>query len=98
MHFQVWTCINTSLRLNLFGTPSSRGLLFLGLAKYIPSPIRVYMATSGSSPRIVRAKEHEKLALATARELLEMKSQELLGGDSQKDVMSLIGILPFRTI
>jgi hypothetical protein len=98
MRLYEWICNNISPSLDLFGTPSSRAVLFQTIAMYLPSRIRSYIATNGKSPRIVRAKAHQKLALDTARELVQMKSEELLAGDSQKDVMSLIGMHRLQAI
>jgi hypothetical protein len=77
--------------LELFGSPPNSAFLLLSLMKYLPESWASYLLTQNNSPRLVLAREHQKLIHGVARKLLNEKYEAAVAGKGARDVMSLIG-------
>ena len=74
-----------------FGAPSRGQLLSMNLCRYIPARVIRYMLETGSDPGLQKARENRDLAHRVARELIQQKRRDMLVGQSEKDVLSLLG-------
>jgi hypothetical protein len=84
----------TDLVYSTFGIPSHAQLLFVNLCRYFPSRFIRYVFETGSDPALRKARDNRIHAHRVARELIEQKRQEMLVGQSGKDVLSLLGASP----
>ena len=81
----------TDIVYSTFGTPSRGQLLFMNLCLFLPARVIRYMFEKGSDPGLRKARENRDLAHSVARELIQQKRQEMLVGQSEKDILSLLG-------
>jgi len=81
----------TDLVYSTFGTPTSGQILFMSLCRYLPSVFIRYMFEKGSDPALQKIRQNRVHAHRVARELIEQKRQEIIVGQSEKDIMSLLG-------
>lgn len=77
--------------IDTFGTPSNAFLLFMNVSQYLPAPLLLLLMKTVPSPGLRHVKEASAVARSVAKSLLEKKSAALLGGEGNRDVMSLIG-------
>jgi len=66
-------------------------MLFMGLCRYLPAWLIRYTLEVGSDPILQKARENQDHVHRVARELIEQKRQEVIAGQSEKDVLSLLG-------
>jgi len=76
--------------MELFGLPSKASLVFLRIGQYMPDGLLTFLLQHGKSPRLQRARLTNTLSRNVAKDLVQQKSQAILEGESNKDVMSLI--------
>jgi len=70
----------------------SRGRIFLvGLCQHLPGWFIPYIFEAGSDPALQKIRENRNLAHRVARELIEQKRREMVVGQSEKDILSLLG-------
>ena len=81
----------TDIVYSTFGAPSRGQLLFMNLSRYIPARVIRYIFETGSDPGLQKARENRDHAHRVARELIQQKKQEMLVGQSEKDILSLLG-------
>jgi hypothetical protein len=62
--------------------------------KYLPESCVRYVLTHSSVPRLVLAREHQKLIHDVARKLVNEKYEAAERGKGSRDVLSLIGEYP----
>ena len=65
-------------------------ILFIDLYRHLPSWLVRYILETGSSPALQRARENRDHAHRVARELIEQKREEMVVGQSEKDVLSVL--------
>ena len=63
----------------------------MNLCRYLPTRLIRYMLETGSDPALVNARQNRAHAHRVARELIEQKRREMAVGQSEKDVLSLLG-------
>jgi hypothetical protein len=80
-----------SCSLGLFGSPPNNAILFISLMKYFPESWLKYFLTHNNAPRLVLARENQRLIYDVARKLVDEKSEAVVRGKESRDVMSLIG-------
>ena len=81
----------TDLVYSTFGAMSPGQILFVNLCRHLPGwSIRSIFAT-GSDPALQKVRENRDHAHRVARELIEQKRQEMAVGQSEKDILSLLG-------
>jgi len=66
-------------------------ILFMDLRRHLPGWLIRYILETASDPAIQRARENRDHVHRAARELIEQKRQEILVGQSEKDVLSVLG-------
>lgn len=81
----------TDIVYSTFGAPSHGQLLFMNLCRYLPARFIRYMLETGSDPALQKARGNRELAHRVARELVQQKRQEMVVGQSEKDILSLLG-------
>lgn len=81
----------TDIVYSTFGAPSNGQLLFMNLSRYLPGTVIRYIFETGSDPNLQKARENRVLAHRVARELIQQKRREMLVGQSEKDLLSLLG-------
>ena len=69
----------------------AREVFFMDLRRYLPGWLVRYIVETGYSPALQRARENRDHVHRVARELIEQKEQEMVLGQSQKDVLSVLG-------
>ena len=74
-----------------FGAVNRGQMLFMGLCRYLPAWLIRYNLETGSDPILQKARENMDHVHHVARELIERKRQEVAVGQSEKDVLSLLG-------
>ena len=77
--------------LGLFGSPPNSAILLLSLMKYLPESWVRYFLTQNNAPRLVLARENQKLIHDVATKLVNEKYEAVVRGKESRDVMSLIG-------
>ena len=65
-------------------------ILFMDLYRHLPGWLVRYILETGSSPALQRARENRDHAHRVARELIEQKREEMVVGQSEKDVLSVL--------
>jgi hypothetical protein len=63
----------------------------MNLCYYLPGWSIRYIFESGSGPTAQKAKENRAQARRVGMELIEQKRREMIVGQSEKDVLSLLG-------
>ena len=76
-----------------FGTPTRGQILFINLSRYLPGRLVRYLYENGSGPTLQKVRQNRDHAHRVARELIEQKRRDMLVGQSEKDVLSLLGAL-----
>ncbi|KAJ4468369.1 cytochrome P450 [Lentinula edodes] len=71
-----------------FGAPSKTALLLLELFQYVPTSVMEFV--NNHNPRFYSLHRVAHVAEATARHLIDTKSDLLLEGKNKKDIMSLL--------
>ncbi|KAJ3807309.1 cytochrome P450 [Lentinula aff. lateritia] len=74
-----------------FGAPSKTALLLLELFQYVPTSVMEFV--NNHNPRFSSLHRVAHVAEATARHLVDTKSDLLLEGKNKKDIMSLLGVV-----
>ena len=82
----------TDLVYSTVGTTTHGKLLFLNLCRYLPGRLIRYIFETGSDPALQKARQNRDHAHRVARELIEQKRQEMVVGQSEKDILSLLGV------
>ena len=80
-----------------FGTPTHGQILFMNLCDYFPSRFIRYMFETGSDPALQKVRLNRVHVHRVARELIEQKRREMAVGQSEKDILSLLGVLSSRS-
>ena len=81
----------TDLVYSTLGAPSPGQLLFINTCDHIPSRVLRYLLESATDPALQKARENRGYAHRVARELIQQKRQEVAAGQSERDVLSLLG-------
>ena len=81
----------TDLVYSTLGAPSPGQLLFINTCDHIPSRVLRYLLESAADPALQKARENRGYAHRVARELIQQKRQEVAAGQSERDVLSLLG-------
>jgi len=81
----------TDLVYSTFGTPTNGQILFMNLCRYLPSMFIRYMFEKGTDPALQKIRQNRVHAHRVAKELMEQKRQEMVVGQSGKDILSLLG-------
>jgi len=76
---------------SMFGEMSREQVLFMNLLWHLPGWFIRYTFEKGSDPALEKARENRNHVHRVASELIEQKRQEMLVGQSEKDVLSLLG-------
>ena len=84
----------TDLVYSTLGTPSPGQLLFINTCDHIPSRVLRYLLESAADPALQKARENRGYAHRVARELIQQKRQEVAAGQSERDILSLLGACP----
>jgi len=81
----------TDLVYSTFGVMTRGQVLFMGLCRHLPGWLIRPMFEAGSGPVLQKVRENRDHAHRVARDLIEQKRQEMVVGQSKKDVLSLLG-------
>ena len=81
----------TDLVYSAFGGTTKAQVLFLNLCRHFPAWFIRYIFEKGSDPSLRKVREHREHAHRVARELIEQKKREMAVGQSENDVLSLLG-------
>jgi len=81
----------TDLVYSTFGTPTHGQILFMNLCGYFPSRFIRYVFETGSDPALQKVRQNRLHVRRMARELIEQKRREMAVGQSEKDILSLLG-------
>ena len=81
----------TNLVYSTFGTATPGQFLRTDLFRHLPSWFIRSIFEMGSGPALQKARENREHAHRVARELIEQKRQEMAVGQSEKDILSLLG-------
>jgi hypothetical protein len=81
----------TNLMYSTFGNLTRGRLLVLNLCRYLPGWSIQYVFEAGSGPAVQKIRENRDHAHRVARELIEQKRRQMVVGQSEKDVLSLLG-------
>jgi len=81
----------TDLVYSTIGAIAGGQLLFVDICRYLPNWLVRYILDTGSGPVLQKARENQDHVHRVARELIEQKRQEMSVGQSEKDVLSLLG-------
>ena len=81
----------TDLLYTTFGAMSPGQFLFVNLCRHLPGWFTRSIFEMGSSPALQKVRENRDHAHRVARELIEQKRQEMAVGQSEKDILSLLG-------
>jgi hypothetical protein len=76
---------------SMFGTLTRGRLFVLNLCRYLPGWSIQYIFEAGSGPAVQKIRENRDHAHRVARELIEQKRRQMVVGQSEKDVLSLLG-------
>jgi len=76
---------------SMFGEMSRGQVLFMNLLWRLPGWFVRHTFETASDPALMKARENRDEVHRVARELIEQKRQEMLVGQSEKDVLSLLG-------
>ena len=74
-----------------FGRLSKRHLFMMDSLKWAPAGFAAWMFERDKRPAVVNLRENRKYAHEVAAKLIEEKRQQLKGGISGKDILSLLG-------
>ena len=74
-----------------FGYPSKERLFVMDGFKWTPPGFATWILDKDKSPGMVNLRQNRIYAHEVAAKLVEEKRQELKGGTSRRDVMSLLG-------
>jgi hypothetical protein len=66
----------------------------MNLCRYFPSRFIRYVFKTGSDPALQRVRENRIQVHRVAKKLIEQKRQEMVVGQSEKDILSLLGASP----
>jgi len=81
----------TDLMYSTFGVVTHGQMFFMNLCRYLPGWLIRYTLEIGSDPTLQKARENRDHVHRVASELIEQKRQEIVIGQSEKDVLSLLG-------
>jgi hypothetical protein len=81
----------THLLYSTVGTLTRGQFLVMNLCHYLPGWLVRYIFEAGSSPGIQRIRENRDHAHRVGKELIEQKRRQIVVGQSEKDVLSLLG-------
>ncbi|KAK7472252.1 hypothetical protein VKT23_000373 [Stygiomarasmius scandens] len=73
-----------------FGSPSNGALIWLDIAQYIPAKVLEFIDDHVPSKRLAILRRSSEVTDRVAKELISMKSNDILEGKSNRDVMSLL--------
>jgi len=76
---------------SMFGEMPRGQVLFMNLLWHLPGWLIRYTFENRSDPALKKARENRDHVHRVAKELIEQKRQEMLVGQSEKDVLSLLG-------
>lgn len=82
----------TDLVYSTFGTPTRGQILFMNLCEYFPSGFIRYVFETGSDPALQKVRQNRLHVRRVARDLIEQKRRDMAVGQSEKDVLSLLGV------
>ena len=81
----------TGLVYSTFGTMTRRRMLFMNLCRHLPRWFVRCIFQTASGAVLQKANENRDHVYRVARELIEQKRQEVLVGQPEKDVLSVLG-------
>jgi hypothetical protein len=82
----------TDLVYSTFGDMTRGQILFVGLSRHLPGWFIRYLFEMGPGPALQKVRENRDHAHRVARELIEQKRREMVVGQSEKDILSLLGV------
>jgi hypothetical protein len=82
----------TGLIYSTFGTLTPGRLLFMNLCHYLPGWSIRCIFEAGSGPTAQKIRENRAQAHRVGMELIEQKRRQMVVGQSEKDVLSLLGV------
>ena len=77
-----------------FGHPPKGKFFVLNITRRLPGGILTWMFERGQRPDQIRLRQNRVETHRVARELIELKRQELGAGTPRRDVLSLLGLSP----
>lgn len=86
------TCVDITYRSETFGSLSDAAIFAQNLWAYLPSQCLHLISKYTPGMTLKHAQYTEKIALDVAKKLVETKTQELLQGEGNRDIMSLLGM------
>jgi hypothetical protein len=81
----------THLLYSTFGTMTRGRFLVMNLCQYLPGWSVQHIFEAGSGPGIQKIRENRDHAHRVGRELIEQKRRQIVVGQPEKDVLSLLG-------
>jgi hypothetical protein len=81
----------TNLMYSTFDNSTRGQLLVMNMCRYLPGWSIRYIFEAGSGPAVQKVRENRDHAHRVARELIEQKRRQMVVGQSEKDVLSLLG-------
>ena len=74
-----------------FGVPSKLRVLIIALSPYLPLSVLDFMDDYLPGEGLALARENRRVAVKTAKDLVESKIREIRGGKSGRDILTLLG-------
>jgi len=74
------------------GVPSKKRLFMVDILRWAPKGLVTWMFERDQRPGMVKLRENRVYAHEVAAELIKEKKQELKGGTSRRDLLSLLGL------
>ena len=81
----------TDLVYSTFGVMTRGQILFMNLCQHLPGWLIRSMFEMGSDPVLQKIRENRDHTCRVAKELVEQKRREMVVGQSEKDILSLLG-------
>ena len=78
-----------------FGNPTKGHIFFRNVVRWFPSGLLTWFFERSQSPGQVNLRQNREEAQRVARVLIDAKREELKAGTPRRDLMSLLGSLPF---
>jgi hypothetical protein len=90
--------LNRSYRVKAFGTPTCGEIFSQSMLAYVPTCIREFLGDHVPSHKLLHARTAAKLATCVAKSLVDSRTDALLRGRSNRDIMSLLGKFTWITL
>jgi len=90
--FLYFTTIYFLFRADTFGSPSKTAIFLHSISQYIPRHILELLGDHAPSSNLNHARSTGRLATHFAKSLVASKTEALLRGEGERDIMSLLGL------